>query len=358
MLDGRTAGSSHPRTIYLWMFIDAVMRIGAARLGRADLTPPDRPAGVADIPRAAAEAMLVAGLRTDRRTPRLLADLWASDADARTSRRGMDRATRRVAQLIARRPAWVSADVLPGDALFIYDAVRLLRPRRVIEIGTGSGFSGLFLLAALSDAGRPRIDSEGRSAVESFDVCVRCSWDERYLTGAAIGQVAPGLRRAIRFHRGKGAADARAILAGHCFEMAFIDAMHRHPWPLADAISIAPLLAPGAWICLHDIALVEVALHRAAARRRDTTSWQYRGPQLLFDYWPWPKVRGVGLGANVGAVQVPDPAALTRASFADLLRYPWEVKPTPALTAIVGEPVRLRRAFTPPMPEIEQTRQP
>ncbi len=299
-----------------------------ARLIKDAISVPPGGGAESPAPSAETEAILRRALQSDTATHRMLAARFGGTPGGG--------AFRRVAWLLARRPEWIRAEILPGDAMFLYDLVRLLRPSRAIEIGTASGFSGAFILAAMADSGVPLTDEAGRPALQTFDICERCAWNEEHAIGAALAEVVPRLAPGACFHRGKVAADAPGVLAGQTFPFAYIDASHRHPWPLADALMIAPLLTPGAWFCLNDIALVEVGLHHAIEHPgEDVSSWFARGPQLLFEHWPWPKIRGLGLCSNMGAVQVPDPAALTPAAFPDLLRYPWESNPSEAVKAIL-----------------------
>jgi hypothetical protein len=245
------------------------------------------------------------------------------------------------------RPAWVRACICMHDALALAEFVRGVRPRRVLEIGTASGVSAAALLwsmhtVACGDAGAPW--------VESFDIVERCYFDQSRPIGSAASEMVPSLTPRLALHTGT-ARDAARVLAPRAgqFQLAFIDACHDHPWPTLDVLWIAPLLAPGAWVILHDVSYARILDAKRAREGRPPKRSEY-GPEALFEAWPFAKVVGDGRAGNIGALRVDDPAVVT----ADLLRASlvrlWE-RPMAgeigAITAGWENPAAQRHAETP-----------
>ena len=227
-----------------------------------------------------------------------------------------------------RPPPWAQGCISAHDAMFLYDLVRAVRPDRVIEVGVAAGGSTALLLLALADAG---IALEGQPVLHSFELHPFCYFDRTRPVGSAVAEMVPELAHGVKLHVRGTAAAAAAALRAHPVSLALIDADHRHPCPTADLLTLLPALRPGAWVALHDIALPEIA---AAHERRtgEQVSWGERGAQLLFEHWPFEKVRGGGtadrIGArNIGAIRIPIDHAVSVDDLQALIDQPWEVVP-------------------------------
>ena len=108
------------------------------------------------------------------------------------------------------------------------------------------------------------------------------------------------------------------------YDLAFIDGDHRHPWPLLDLLHLAPVLAAGAWVALHDVALARILPSCAS-----------RGAEWLFDLWPGEKLAGTGDAENIGAVRLPVALAELLPMAVQLIeRATWEAQPGPAAVAL------------------------
>lgn len=227
-----------------------------------------------------------------------------------------------------RVPRWVQGEVAFADAWFLTEMVRCLRPERMVEIGVASGVSSAVLLAALRECG-------GR--LESFDLLDRCYFDPSRAVGEAVGEMAPELAGSWRLRTGLTAIDVGRELAGADLPLAFIDADHQHPWPVVDLLALRPVLRPGAWVILHDI-----ALPRCADQVEQTTGtkvpWRHRGVELLFEAWPHEKLRGQGASYNIGAVRMPESGGVSLSDFERVLDLPWEVEPGVAARELLGRP--------------------
>jgi hypothetical protein len=84
------------------------------------------------------------------------------------------------------------------------------------------------------------------------------------------------------------------------FGLAFIDADHRHPWPLLDMLRLAPYLQSSAWILLHDIQLGTYGKGECEAGKQLEAGAPY-GAEWLFDAWPFRKIRSF----HIGAIELP-----------------------------------------------------
>jgi len=214
-------------------------------------------------------------------------------------------------------PAWTRGGISADDAVFLWDLILDHRPRTVLEVGVAAGTSSAAILLALDQLEAP----EARTLF-SVDVAARCYFDPRRATGAAVAELYPHPR--ARWHLDP-ACDARQAAAGRippALDLAFIDANHRHPWPLADLLHIAPRLRPRSWIALHDIDL---------ARLYPEYAQEGRGAEYLFAAWPFDRRRAPGPTSNIGAVQLPADLEALRPMTAALLAIPWEV-PAGAVT--------------------------
>ena len=215
-----------------------------------------------------------------------------------------------------RPPAWVTGGLSTGDAAFLAALVRRVQPWTVLELGVAAGTSSAALLVALDQLPEP-----SRRTLYSADVRSTCYFDPSYATGAAVAEMYPNPRS--RWCLDVDGATARVATARNAsawtrrgIDLAFIDADHRHPWPLLDVLHLAPWLRREAWIALHDIALARLC-----------PAFQSHGAEWLFDAWPWAKRAGTGDAENIGAIQLPaDLAALVPVA-GQLLGARWEATP-------------------------------
>lgn len=246
-------------------------------------------------------------------------------------------------------PADARGAVLLDDALFLWDMVRCVRPRTMVELGTASGVSTAVLLRAMADA---HADAPWR--VETFDLLSHVYWDARVPVGYAAARMAPSLADRVAIHAGRVAADIgrefgpRGARRGALLSLVFIDACHKHPYPVADLLGVLPALAPGAWVILHDINLPARAADYAA-RTGESVHWGERGAQRLYDAWPHEKIAGGGAVPNIGAVRLPERVPGERfdaACLRGLIGEPWECEPDAAtlarLEAVLHPPLRAR----------------
>lgn len=182
------------------------------------------------------------------------------------------------------------------DYFFLTCLVSILAPRRVVEIGTLTGFSTAIIAAAI----RHQHGSPSGITVETIDSQTHCSIDQARPIGFEIPELVPDLVSTVRIHTGRESDVLREIAKPGEFGLAFIDADHRHPWPLLDVLRVAPFIQSGGWIVLHDIQLGTYGKAERAAGRNLEAGTPY-GAEWLFERWPFRKIRSF----HIGAIELP-----------------------------------------------------
>ncbi len=81
-----------------------------------------------------------------------------------------------------------------------------------------------------------------------------------------------------------------------------------------------------------DINLVAVA-EAYEQRTGERVEWHHRGAQVLFETWPFRKMRGGGGAKNIGAIRLPTDRPLEAADLGDAIDHPWETEVPPGETA-------------------------
>jgi hypothetical protein len=211
-------------------------------------------------------------------------------------------------------PAWATGNVTQYDAAFLTGLVQEIAPDAMAEVGVASGCSSAVLLHAL--AGVHGTPNPATPWLYSFDAIDYCYFDPSRPVGAAVDELAPELRPAWRLTIDQ-AIGARRVLRGRELSFAFIDADHRHPWPVFDLLALLPVLKRSAWVALHDIRLSQLSSDPA---------YRVHGAEYLFDDWPWTK-RTEPIGRNSGAIRLDASRDEIRAHCLQLLTKPWQLCP-------------------------------
>jgi predicted O-methyltransferase YrrM len=202
------------------------------------------------------------------------------------------------------------------DAFFLTSLVSILAPRRVIEIGTLTGFSTGVIAAAIYH----RCGIRDQITVETVDSQTHCIIDTSRPVGFEIAELVPDLVSTVRIHTGRESDIVREIAGPGEFGMAFVDADHRHPWPLLDVLRLAPGIQKQGWIVLHDIQLGTYIKAERDARRTLEPAAPY-GAEWLFERWPFRKIRSF----HIGAIELP-PRQDALIPFAlELMEEPFEI---------------------------------
>ena len=207
------------------------------------------------------------------------------------------------------------------DYFFLTCLVSILAPRRVIEIGTLTGFSTAIIAAAI----HRQHGSQPGITVETIDSQTHCIIDATRPIGFEIPALVPDLVGNVRVHTGRDSSLVREIAGPAEFGLAFIDADHRHPWPLLDLLRLAPYIQTGGWVILHDIQLGTYGKNEVDAGRAPETGTPY-GAEWLFERWPFRKIRSF----HIGAIELPRRRQALIAFALELMNDPFEVTGTPA----------------------------
>ncbi len=202
------------------------------------------------------------------------------------------------------------------DYFFLTALVSILAPSRVIEVGTLTGFSAAIIAAAI----HRQHGNTGAIAVETIDVRTHCSIDETRPTGFEIPELIPDLASTVRVHTQRESDFVSELGARDEFGLAFIDADHRHPWPLLDVLRLAPFVQGGGWILLHDIQLGTHGQNLREAGQALEGETPY-GAEWLFDRWPFRKIESF----HIGAIELPSRKAALIPFALSLMEEPFEI---------------------------------
>lgn len=197
---------------------------------------------------------------------------------------------------MTQRPRSYPGTINASDFLFLTAFTGICAPKRVIEIGTLTGFSAVILAGALS-----RQHGKNGATVETIDVRAQCLIDDTQPTGFEIPQLAPDLVPMIHLHIPHDSTFVKELVQPNELPLIFIDANHSHPYVLLDVLRVAPFVQKNGWILLHDIQLGTIGEKMRAGGQPTPWGSPY-GAQWLFEHWPFRKISG----GNIGAIQLPD----------------------------------------------------
>lgn len=148
------------------------------------------------------------------------------------------------------------------ESYFVANLIFLSPVQRIIEIGTGFGYSSNWFVLGLSSARRPgeviTVDnySEGGLGQHGLDAA-------REMAGRL------NLSSFIRFTTGTSPDDIPIILAGRAVDVAFIDANHHADHPLMDYEAILPHVNEAGIILFHDVDPSRYTVPAAIRRARE-----------------------------------------------------------------------------------------
>lgn len=205
-----------------------------------------------------------------------------------------------------RYPGRFGGTITPGDAVFIAAFMVSVRPEEVIEIGVCSGLSSAFILVSADRFGLGLPDQVFLSsidAVEEFGDPSRpigavveknfshwmSSWALRTKTTSLDMQNVAHFAENSEFKK-------KSVLC-------FVDADHRHPWPLVDVCMLRKHVPHGTWILLQDIQVTERWLGNSIERGVICPTPE-RGVNIVFSHWPGGKIMGTEMCYNMAAIKM------------------------------------------------------
>lgn len=207
------------------------------------------------------------------------------------------------------------------DLRFIAAMIESVEPVQLVEIGCASGLSTAALASMLNQLGPARI--------LSFDLADRFYADPTRAVGFLLDGAPAHERVDVSVKTGCTSLDVADHLDGPA-DFAFVDAAHKHPWPLIDTLALLPFLRSGAPLLHHDLQMY----------RGD--GFYANGPKILLDQLPAavviragslvppgsePVLRTRKIRDNIFAVHTPrDPGALA-VRLADGFYIPWDDDP-------------------------------
>jgi len=203
-----------------------------------------------------------------------------------------------------------------ADSLFLAAFVSILKPERILEIGTGAGFSSALMAAIMS----PKSGRGAGVCVDTIDAHDRYFGDQELAIGCEIPYLIPDLSKTVRVHPSRESNFVRSLAKNNELNMVFIDANHQHPCPLLDVLQVAPCVRPGGWILLHDILLGTLG-EEARNNGAETQFGHPFGAEWLFNSWRCKKIGG----GNIGAIQLPKNKKAIVSVAKELMRLPFEV---------------------------------
>jgi predicted O-methyltransferase YrrM len=126
-----------------------------------------------------------------------------------------------------------------GDAVVIYGAAKILKPKIMCEIGTASGLSSVLMLEGALQNG-------GRSTLHSYDIYDKLYYDHNRKVGFFLYENAPHLEENFHLHTG---SKATAFMddCKHRIDLAYIDANHCNPWAALDLLALLPAMENNAY---------------------------------------------------------------------------------------------------------------
>jgi len=186
------------------------------------------------------------------------------------------------------------------DISFLTSLLEAERPNVAVEIGCASGLSTSILASFLDQIGNARL--------VSFDIDDRFYMDRSKEVGYLLQEALPSPSIDISVKPGTTSLDVDAHVEGP-IDFCFIDAAHKHPWPLIDTLAVLPLMKPGGVIVHHDLQMFR------------SQGFYATGPKILLDqvprelairHWSVPTIQGFeklksrAIDGNIFAIRVPE----------------------------------------------------
>jgi len=203
---------------------------------------------------------------------------------------------------------------------FINGLIRLMKPRRILELGVAEGAGSAVILNAIKDM--------PDSSLTSFDVSqkVYCKPDKDVAFAAET--MYPRGNKQWKLFKGFDFSE-KVDDFSELFDMAIIDTAHIHPCESLNFLTILPYLRDDAVVIFHDLTL-------AISAFETSSSFPYSplANKLAYDTIVGDKLKPVdkdylecafgGFGfANIGVVQISKDTRKYICNVFDMLHFPW-----------------------------------
>jgi predicted O-methyltransferase YrrM len=223
-------------------------------------------------------------------------------------------------RVYAMRPDWASGHISHHDARFLFRRLLETGPDVVIEVGTASGVSTALLCHGANMAAAAE-DGPSNFEVHSYDISPRFYADQEKRVGDAAREMLDDeLLEHITFHAPATASTVREQHDPQSIGFAFIDASHKHPWPVLDLLAMLVCLRPGAEVLLHDINLPQLVEENTVFGEQ----WLYEGLDVEKE------ADGGAPIPNIGSIKIPEDRDGLRGQLLALMdAREWEVEPHP-----------------------------
>ena len=231
--------------------------------------------------------------------------------------------TKFVANFFQAYRASAHGGILEPDGKFLIQTLVDCNAQNCLELGVASGFSSSLMLAAMEEF-NPNFK------LYAADCAERDFADKSKPTGYLINETNPNPRCYFELHLSHWSGRTKQILGEHKIDVAFVDACHRQPWPLIDAMLILPHLQPSGIIIFHDI-------HMHENKSRDLAYGI--GPHCVYEHVNEEKWESIEPKASIGAVRFQKPIQQYEADFLKISSMPWTIdrKINPAMTKAIFE---------------------
>lgn len=206
--------------------------------------------------------------------------------------------------------------ITPGDALFIYTFMDVIRPSVMFEFGVASGFSSACIL---NFANHLNLIQSQSTFLYSFDL------DDGSLSGKEVGFIVSkyfsDYMKSWEIFKGKTSIDLinnsssfNINLNNRKNILCFVDAGHNHPWPSVDIISLYHFFLKNGiscddhddinvWIMLQDVRMMERWI-LDCIKYNVPCPPTIRGVDLAYSFWPGDKISGLGMCFNMCALKL------------------------------------------------------
>ena len=134
-------------------------------------------------------------------------------------------------------------ELTPEEQRFFYGILRIIKPRKIVEIGVSSGGSSVLILNAIKDIEDAKLFSIDRS--------INCYKDISKKTGHLVKEKFPELMDKWTLYTG-GITSEFIETIGNGIDLVFIDTVHITPGEMLDWLMILPFLKNESIVVFHD----------------------------------------------------------------------------------------------------------